>query len=230
MAGTQPDGFNDSQRLTIALAEQLKLPLVQIAHGLESGAFQPLSLAENARLAIRLIDSFLLTNTGKNQESLPLEPVPLSAVLQDVAHQLYGHANRYDCQIKLDIAGRYQPVMAHRGHLQAALLALGYSFVEAAGANNTRASITLAAHRTKQGISGGIFGLNNMRSQLFNKARQLYGQVPQPLTGDAASSGVGLFIADTLLAQMNAPLHTSRHNRQKGLAATFIPSTQLKLV
>ncbi|MEK7602895.1 MAG: hypothetical protein AAB459_01445 [Patescibacteria group bacterium] len=230
MAGTQPDDLSDHGRLMSALAEQLKLPLVQIAHGLESGAYKPQALADNARLAIKLIDSYLLTNTHSRQESLLLEPVPLSAVLQDVAHQLYGHAKRYNCQVELNIAGRYQPVMSHKNYLQGALLALGYSFIEAASNSDTKATITLAAHRTKQGISGGVFGLENLRSEFFRKARQLYGTANQPLTSDSASSSVGMFIADTLLGQMNTPLHVARHQNQKGLAATFIPSTQLKLV
>jgi len=230
VSSTQSGGTNDSERLLSALAEQLKLPLVQIAHGLESGEFQTSALADNAKLAIKLIDSFLLSNSHPKQEYLPLEPVSLSAIFQDVAHQLSGHAKRYDCQIELSIAGKYQPVMSHRINLYSAMLVLGYSFVEAAGSSESKKIITLAAHRNKQGISGGIFGLTNLNSHFFKKASQIFGNATQPFTGDSASSGVGIFIANSLLGQLNSPLYMARYLNQKGLAATFIPSSQLQLV
>jgi hypothetical protein len=227
----QQSAASANERLLNALAEQLKLPLVQIAHGLETGVAQPKLLADNARLAIKLIDSFLQTNNADQQIELQLEPVSLSAVMQDVAHQLYGHAKRYDCDLQIELAGRYGPVMAHRANVQSAFLALGFSMVESAQGYEQPAKITLAAHRTNKGLVAGVFGSNQaLSSEMFRRAQSLYGASKQPFTGASASSSVGVFIAESLLGTMNTQLRVAKFRNMKGLGATFLPSHQLQLV
>src|SRR4051812_2507072 len=126
-----------SEQLLLGLAEQLKLPLLQIARRAELSTFgQDVDLAAiqaTADSALRLIDSYLLgvrlAETG--QESLALEPVSVSSVLYDTAQQLSSVAQFYGVHLELSIGGKYGPVLAHRQGLQAALTSLGTALIEA---------------------------------------------------------------------------------------------------
>jgi len=40
-------------------------------------------------------------------------------------------AKQYQCKLELHLSGRYEPVMANKAGLEAALTSLGYVFIEA---------------------------------------------------------------------------------------------------
>jgi len=126
------------ERLLQVLAEQMKLPLLQIARRSELARLtatpeDSLELIElTADGALQLIDSYLLgVKLAKAQASLQLEPVSVAAVLNETAHQLERLAKQNECEIELHLAGRYEPIMAHKAGLEAALTSLGYVFIEA---------------------------------------------------------------------------------------------------
>ncbi len=221
------------ERLLVALAEQLKLPLLQIARGAEFANFgKPLksNIAYTADVALRLIDGYILS-LAPTQTELRLEPVSISAVLQDTAHRLSQLAGQYDCDLQISLAGKYGPVMTNRQNLEAAFTMLGYSFIEAQQHDNkTRPQILLAAHKSAKGLVAGIFGTQSgLSSDMFRRAKALYGTARQPLPGASAASGAGIFIADSLMQSMSSPLKLARHHKLTGLAATLILSQQLRL-
>ncbi len=230
MKGSEP-----RERLLVALAEQLKLPLLQIARGAELASLEeqdtPAAIAQTADVALRLIDGYILS-VMPTQTELALEPVSISAVLQDTAHRLSQFAKQYDCDLTISLGGKYGPVMANRQNLEAAFTMLGYSFIEAqTKENQKRSSVLLAAHKSTGGMVTGIFGgQDGLTSDMFRRARALYGSARQPLASVSAASSAGIFIADSLLQSMAAPLHMARHHKLSGLASTFIPSQQLQLV
>ncbi len=135
------------ERLLQVLAEQLKLPLLQIALAAELQS--PQNTADIARAGLRLIDGYILATGSESQMALPLEPVSISATLQNVAHQLQPHAKQYGCTIEIDVAGKYGPVMAHQAGLESALVVLGQAFIEAQTSKAAR--VILGVHRSKQG-------------------------------------------------------------------------------
>lgn len=220
------------ERLLRALAEQLKLPLIQIAREAELAKPGALgSISYTADMALRLVDSYLLSVRLQALPSLELEPVSVSAMLQDTAHQLNQLAKDYDCDLEVHLAGRYEPVMAHRQSLEAAFATLGYAFIEAVPNSETRHKVILGAHRSNRGLVAGIFGnQEGLSSDMFRRGQALFGTARQAVPAITPNAGAGIFVADSLLKNMEAPLHLSRHSKLTGLAATLVPSQQLQLV
>jgi hypothetical protein len=224
-----------NERLLRALAEQLKLPLLQIARqaelALATGQAVDKATKDIASMALQLVDSFLLSSDQHDQVSLQLEPVTVSSVLADAAHQLSQMAKHYDYDLEVHLAGKYGPVMAHQPSLLAAMTTLGYSFLETAGQGDKRQVLVLGAHRSNHGIVAGLFSeQSNLSTDMFRRARALYGVSRQPLQTTLASAGAGVFVADSLLSSMATQLKVAHHQNMTGLAATFLPSQQMQLV
>lgn len=224
-------------RLLLALAEQLKVPLLQIARraellqlsGGEPGQLAAIELtADNA---IRLIDNYLLSTRLLANPGILLEPVSVSSILHDTAQALSRLADDHHCRLELHLSGRYEPVLAHREGLAAALLSIGHDMIEAETQQNKHPVVTLAAHRGKKGIVAGVFGQSDgLTAEMFRRARTLYGQAQQPLATVSAHPATGIFVADSLLASMATKLRVAHHHKLSGLAATLAPSQQLSLV
>jgi hypothetical protein len=228
---------NEAQeRLLRALAEQLKLPLLQIAREAELAgqSHDPKvlgSISYTADMALRLVDSYLLSIQLQSLPVLELEPVSVSAMLQDTAHQLNQLAKQYDCELEVHLSGKYEPVMAHRQSLESAFATLGYAFIESAPSADQAHKIILGAHRSNRGLVAGIFGSQEgLSADTLKRGMALFGNARQAVPALASTSGAGIFVADTLLKNMETSLQISRHNKLSGLAATLIPSQQLSLV
>lgn len=223
-------------RLLRALAEQLKVPLIQIAREAElaklteeNSAFRHIEYT--ADMALRLVDSYLLSVQLQALPMLELEPVSVSAVLQDTAHRLNLLAKQYDCELEVHLSGRYEPVMAHRQSLEAAFATLGYAFIESVPPADQRHHVVLGAHRSRGGVVAGIYGEEpTLSADMFKRAQALYGSARQAAPGLSGGSGAGLFLADALLTSMSSPLRLAKHQKLSGLAATLLPSHQLSLV
>lgn len=227
--------------LLAAVAEQLKIPLTIIARQAElaqltgnTQAADPGLVRTQADAALQLVDSYLLgLQLLREQTHLELEPVSVSSTLTDIAHALTRFAAQYRVDIQVDIAGRYQPVMAHARGLRAALLSLGYGLVEAQGdgQDGRRRILRIATHRTPRGIVAGMYGAyNGLCAAQWRMALGLCGQAAQPCTALGGGSSAGLFVADTILRSMNSRLQVGNHAGKRGLAAMLHPSMQLQLV
>ena len=230
LEATEVDG------LLRVIAEQLRLPLCAIARQAELGqltgdvSLKDLSIVHTqATAALTLVDSYLLgLQLMHAQTSLELEPVSVSALLVDVAHELDGFAKQYDTRLKLHIGGRFAPVMAHRRGLKAALLALTYGLLEA---NVTPGEeITLAVHRTPKGIITGVYGsFEGCDNENWRRALTLMGKASQPIAA-VPSNGAMLFIAHTILRAMSSRLRPGMYMKGRGLVTTLPTSQQLSLV
>jgi hypothetical protein len=228
---TQPASHD---RLLRALAEQLKLPLLHIARaaelGIKTGQEMQGTIMQTADMALQLIDGYLLTTDLHSQQVLELEPVSISAILHDTAQRLAPLAEQYGCEVDVHLSGKYAPVMAHRQSLEIAFTMLGYAFIEAGVTAGERRMI-LGAHRSKNGLVAGIFGDQpGLSTDMYRRARALYGTARQPFTSVTPAAGAGVFIADSLLSPQSSPLHVAYHQKLAGLAATLLPSHQLRLV
>ena len=230
---------NGQSKLIFALAEQFKLPLLRIARTAEltKGTLDPKALQDienTADATLQLLDSFLLSSRlHEAGDQIELQPVSLAAVLQDVAHKIETIAGVSGCDIELHVAGKYGPVMAHSAGLSSALLNLGQVFVDVQSqrTHTKRPVIKLAAHRTRNGITAGLFSdVEGLNVDMFKRAKKLYGTSRQPLAQLSAHNGAGVFIADSLLETMSSGLRVAHHQRLTGLAATFTPSQQMALV
>lgn len=225
-------------RLLRTLAEELKLPLMQIARSAElarlSGDINEIEQTEVlADTALRLLDSYVLsTQTMLGQQTLHLEPVSLNAVLYDTAQYLHKLAKLYNCEIELLVSGKVGLVMAHPKALQAALTSLGYSFINSINdQTNGKHQIILSATKNKHGIAAGIQTANHeLGSQVLKQAKELYGVARQPIPDLTHGSGAGIMVASSLFDAMATHLKVVKTRANAGLAATLLPSQQLALL
>lgn len=246
----QPAGSALHLRLLESIAEQLKSPLTVIARqaelslaGVQTHRDDFCDIRQHAAVALSLIDNYLLglQLTGE-QTALALEPLSAASALNDAAQELTGFARQNGVRLAVHIAGRYQPVVAHRRALRAALVSMGYELIAAQAAQNVPAEpgagqsshhpcLTLVAHRTARGIVAGMYGDYEALSEThWRTALELSGRARQPFAALTSGSAAGLFVANTLLQAMTARLRVGRYNRQYGMAVTLQPSRQLRLV
>lgn len=224
-----------NEQLLRAMAEELKLPLLQITQQAELARAQPgaASLAgieASAQQALWFIDSYLLSRQLAEQSQLDLQPIAVSAVLHEVAGLLQGMAQQYECTLELKISGRYEPVMAHPEALRAALMGVGSSLI-AAGEPGHKHRVVLAAHRARGGVVAGVFSeADGLSQKVFKQGKALYGRASQPVASFAAQGGAGIYVADSLFGSMESQLRVARHSKLSGLAATLPISRQLTLV
>lgn len=221
---------SEQKRLFVALTEDLRLPLLQIAREAELAREQSLdNVRATAEYALWLVDSLILAQSVQQQQ-IQLEPVTASSVLYDTASTLEEIAKQYDCTLELDVSGRFAPVMAHRKLLQSALVGMAGAMISALSDVADR-TVRLSVHKTPQGIVAGCYADGTGLSDgLLERGRQLYGSARQPLGEFSAQSGASVFIADVLLAAMQAHLRTGTRLGKQGLAVSLMPSSQLRLV
>ncbi len=227
-----------SQQLLLSLAEQLKLPFLQIARQAELGdmtSFNALpSISTTAEGALKLLDNYILgvQLAGDPENLFATEPVSVSSVLYDAGAELMPLARAYDVRLDLQVDGKFGPVMAHRQGLQAALVSLGYALIEALPASDSpQLRLQLSAHRCRYGVVAGVYcNAEHLSAQTLRQGRKLHGHARQPLTHLSPSSGAGIFVADAILHAMQSQLTTSRHQNLRGLATILQPNPQLQLV
>jgi hypothetical protein len=226
-----------SQQLLLSVAEELKLPLLQIARQVEQGQMHgktDLALVQStADTALRLLDNYVLgVRLALEPEELAIEPVSVSSVLYDAGQQLDALAKSYGVGLELSIAGRYGPVLAHRQGLQAALVSLGAALIEALPAQeSTQLKLRLATHRSRYGIVAGLYADTRQLSlEALQRGRELQRYSRQPLMGLTHTSGAGIFVADTILQAMHLSLKPSRHHNLYGLGTVLQPNNQLQMV
>lgn len=234
---TDSRATTEHEELLRSLAEQLKLPLLQISQAVELARLGKQTDLQHievvADMALRLVDSYVLSSQlSVGQTQLQMEPVSVASVLHETVENLDKIAKEYECKIELDIGGKYVPVMADKLSLESALTSLGYSFIEAqaqTGVKNSR--LVLAAHKSSKGIVAGVYGSHEeLTSDMFERAKLMQGRARQPLPPLGHMPSAGIFIAQSLLSNISSGLRVSRHSNLKGLAATLMPSPQLRLV
>ncbi len=223
-----------SQELLLSVAEELKLPLLQIARMAEqAGQHNNTNIETTAETALRLLDNYTLAvRLQLERAPLDAEPVSVSSVLYDSGQQLDAMARQYGVELELHVAGRYGTVMAHRRGLQAALVSLGTALIEAVPAQESpQLKLQLATHRSRYGIVAGLYSDNHqLTNAALARGRRLRSRSRQPLLNVTHSNGAGIFVADAILQAMRLRLRASRHHGLYGLGAVLPPNNQLQLV
>jgi hypothetical protein len=226
-----------SQQLLLSVAEELKLPLLQIGRLAEQGQLNGQAdfktIQASADSALRLLDNYALgIRLTLEPHPLASEAVSVSSVLYDAGQQLDALAKSYGVALELNIAGRFGPVLAHRAGLQAALVSQGAALIEALPAQDApQLKLHLATHRSRYGIVAGLYAdTKQLSSQTLQKGRQLQRRSRQPLLNLTHTSGAGVFVADTILQAMDLRLTASRHHRLYGLGTVLQPNHQTQLV
>ena len=228
--------------LLMSVAQQLRQPLLQIARQAELSrllktADPQTALADiliSAESALTLVDNYVLgLQVAARGEILQSEPVAVTAILADAAHELTPTAKRYGVELQVD-TGRAGLINTNRQHLQAAFVSLGYALIEALASNATdapQAPLRLAAHRCRYGVVAGLYcGQEEISISALRRGRELQARAHQPHFSLSSAAGAGIFVADSLLQTLATKLTVSRYQHQYGLAAILPPVNQLQLV
>ncbi|MFI5270747.1 MAG: hypothetical protein ACHQT9_01745 [Candidatus Saccharimonadales bacterium] len=227
-----------SQQLLLGVAEELKLPLLQIARQSELVSLND-EAAKNtiqatAETALRLLDNYVLgVRLALEPQQFPAEAVSVSSILYDVSQQLDRYAKLYGVNLELNIAGKYGPVVANRRGLESALVSVGAALIEALPAlqGSKQLTMQLATHRSRYGVIAGVYTeTKKVSNEALKHGRHMHGKSRQPLINLSHNSGAGIFVADAILHAMDLKLMASRHHRLHGLGTVLQPNNQLQLV
>ncbi len=222
----------------------MALPLVQIKGSLELLEDQGFSKsaarqhAAEARLNIdaglQLVEVYRLLLDSTQLDRLPLEPMAISVLLEDIAHKLTPYAKRYDTKLEVSVQPKLAPVLAHQTSLRSALEVLSSSLVRAQAAQSDDKSfrLVLGAHRAAENsIAAGAFsGTQGLSDKTLRAARSLVGKARQPLPAVPAGAAAGVLVADMLCAALWQPRRAAAHNNLAGLVTTVPISKQLRIV
>jgi hypothetical protein len=223
-------------RLLRALAQELRLPFLQIARKSElmrltqdKAGLKDIEITADA--ALKLIDSYLFsTQLLLGQQQLELQPVSVSATMYDTAQYLHKMAKLYDRTIDIRVKGKCGLVMAHPQGLQAAFTSLAYTFINTASTAKKQ-RIVLTAQKTPEGVAAGVIATNvGLSKDTLSNARDLYGEARQPMAEVTHTTGAGIYVADMLFSAMAATMQVSKQYSASGLIATLLPSQQLSLL
>jgi hypothetical protein len=232
--------LNSQERLFLSLAEQLSRPLLQVTQLAELAAAEDPAVAALhwqmvraiADSSLQLVEGYALSLRVHGKVTpLTLEPVTVSSLLYDAAHDLHAFAKQYGVELELDTGSGLQPIMADRAVLQSAMISLGQVFVMSQAEADEPSAVRLAAHRTRYGVVAGLYShASQLGADSLRRAHALQGKARQPLQRLVSGPAAGVFVADALLRTLAARLHVARYRTLNGLATTLQPSQQLQLI
>jgi len=218
--------YSSEDQLLVNIVEHLKLPLTNISLKSEYSNLPEIkSLADNS---IRLIDGFVL-GMNLSQNELNLEPVSVSEIMSDAAHNLSKTAKMYNCNLRLKIEGKFAPVMGRKEEMESALTLIGQTVIESNLSKDKE--IIINAYKSRDKIIAGVFTSElKITNESLKKAIASAGLVRQGLPDFSYGPVAGIYAADILLTKLASKLQIFRHNNLSGLAGNFVQSKQLSLI
>jgi hypothetical protein len=232
--GLKQSSIDPNARLLYALAEELKLPFMQVARNAELGQITKSidhykNIETTADATIKLLDSYVLsTQTLIQQVPLELSPMPVTSILYEVGQQLDRLTKLYNAKVDIVVEGKCGLVMAHKEALFAAISSLAYTFI---CASQQQTQVTLFARKEDNRIIAGVLSSQStINKKSLELARKLYGNARQPYPSVTHNQGAGLYVADSLFGAMESDLYFSRLGKSRGFLAPFQLSRQLALL
>ena len=230
--------------LLMTLSEDLTLPLLQIKSSvdlLEGRNFAKTAARQhadetalNVAAGLQQIEAYRLLLASDDLSKLPMEPLAIGALMDDIAHKLSAYAAQYDTKIEVSIQHRLALVLANQASLSSALEVLSSSLIRAQSAQSDQKSyrLVLGAHSAPdKAIAAGVFSnTHGLSDRTLRAARSLVGKARQPLPSVPAGAAAGVLVADMLCTALWQPLRAAAHDNLAGLATSLPSSKQLKFV
>jgi light-regulated signal transduction histidine kinase (bacteriophytochrome) len=240
----QQDELARQRALLMTLSEDLTLPLLQIKASvdlLEGRDFAKSAARQyaaqttlNIAAGLQQIEAYRLLLSSEDLSKLPMEPLAIGALMEDIAHKLAPYAKQYDTEIEVSIQHRLSLVLANPASLVSALEVLSSSLIRAQAAQSDQKSyrLVLGAHTAPdKSIAAGVFSnTHGLSDRTLRAARNLVGRARQPLPAVPAGAAAGVLVADMLCAALWQPLRGAAHDNLAGLATSLPVSKQLKFV
>lgn len=228
------------QYLLKSIAEELRLPLVQISRLAELSQASKYDFASNIRsiessadLAIQLLESFILgVEFSDRQREIELSPITIGAVMNDVAHQLHRLASQNDYDIELSIKSAH-PIMGNYEAIKMAYLNIAHTIITGDNSSDgkKRKSIVFAVYNRGPKNMAGVYGNNlQISKSSWEKSLAIFDRSRQKMPDFSSINGSGFFVATSILESMSLSLNPSKYRGHKGLAAAFPLSQQLQLI
>jgi light-regulated signal transduction histidine kinase (bacteriophytochrome) len=228
----------------LTLSDDLTLPLLQVKSSIEllqSNDFSKkasrrhaVESALNIEAGLQLVEAYRLLLGYADITSLPLEPIAVGALLEDIAHKLEPYARQYQTDIEVSVQHRLAPVIVHQASLYSAIEVLSSSLIRAQAGQTDEKDfrIVLGAHRSiDNSIAAGVFGsVHGISDKTLRAARSLVGRARQPLPSVPAGAAAGVLVADMLCSAFWQPLRSAAHDNLAGLATNIPASKQLQFV
>jgi hypothetical protein len=190
--------------------------------------------ALNIDTGLQLIDAYGLLLDSADIDKLPLEPLAIGALLDDIAHQLTPYAKQYSTRLEVSVQHRLAPVVVHQASLHSALEVLGSSIIRAQTAQTDEKTyrIVFGAHKTiDNAIAAGVFSnVQGLSDKTLRAARSLVGKARQPLPVVPSGAAAGVLVADMICSNMWQPLRAAAHDNLAGLATSIPASKQMQFI
>lgn len=220
--------MTEGQHDIIALAEALRLPLLQLCVN-SQGVQDPYQIQTISTAALRDIDAFITTFTEVSQTKLQLEPLYMGAILVDVAETLKPYANVHNANFVIDDHSKHQPIMGDSRILRSAYELIAKTLCDFGGSKQNPEVFLRADTRH------GYPRLGVYRSDIALDAHDV--QLAQKLLGGAViNSGafhqlgaLRIEIARKLLGFIGVRLRSARSAGREGIAMQLSPSVQGQL-
>ncbi len=228
----------------MTLSEDLSLPLLQVQASLEllnAGNFNKAAARQHAKesalnvgAGLQQIEAYRLLLASEDINKLPMEPLAVGALMDEIAHQLSPYAAQYDTQIEVSVQHRINPILANQQSLASAMEVLGSSLIRAQASQSEKKTyrLVLGAHGTHDGaVAAGVFSdVQGLSDRTLRAARSLVGKARQPLPAVPSGAAAGVLLADMLCTSLWQPLRAAAHDNLAGLATSLPASKQLKFV
>ncbi len=235
--------FGEPTAVIAAAAHELKTPLTLIASLAQMLDDETLGLSEPERLqyvqrlklvsrrSLRLVQNLTLSYRIEQSQqaafSFALEPVNMREVCEAALHELTPYAKQYSQNLQLAGAGRPTMAVANREILYDVVVNLVDNAIRH-NEPNTAVRVQPAVRGSRVRLHVHDNGVGVSAAQL-GSLRQNLGRAPQPLTGHAGSSGLGLYIVGQLAGAMGGTLGLGRARQGTTFFVDLLRSQQLSL-
>jgi hypothetical protein len=222
----------------------LALPLLQVKSSVE--LLQASNFAKSAArrhsqesalnidAGLQLVEAYRLLLDSSEIDKLPLEPLAIGALMDDIAHRLTPYAKQYSTELEVSVQHRLAPVVVHQPSLHSALEVLGSSIIRAQTAQTDEKSyrVVLGAHKTiDNAIAAGVFSnVQGLSDKTLRAARSLVGKARQPLPSVPTGAAAGVLVADMICSSLWQPLRAAAHDNLAGLATSIPASKQMQFI
>jgi signal transduction histidine kinase len=227
-----------------AAAHELKSPLVLVRHIAQTLGDTTLELTPRERAQyvyrlqftsermLRLVQQLALSYRLDDDHQLafnfPLEPLSAIEVCETVAHEFSPYAREYNQELRIHTHNCPHLVLANRDILHDIIANL----VDNAIRHNPKGgNIDIAAHCRVDQVRLSVQDQGpGILPQDLSRLRQTIGTRPQPLKGQASTSGLGLYIVSQFAAAMGGSLGLGRAQSGTRFLVNLIRSRQMSLL
>lgn len=221
-----------NSELLISLAEQLKLPLVQISSIAEvfihdNSHADINEISEISKASLNMIEGYLMSVRLQQESSIKFEPVAIGSVMYDVSQQIRRYAKIYNCEVDIDVDKKCGLVMSSRKIFLNSMVNLSYGLISATTNSRIRLVVTSKGDSIVAGVFSKIPGLNKA---MLENAKLLKTESRNPLHKVSSGMVGGVFVADSLMSLVGSGVIVSRNKNESGLAVNLVQSNQLSLV